>query len=72
MKSACAHNDGATTLFCSICGREREKGSLKRVKLTGFVGVHQSTNPKIEEFWRTGDPSVFSTPEERATFGSNI
>lgn len=25
----------------------------------GAVGVAHSSSPKIEEFWNTGDPSVF-------------
>lgn len=52
----CEHDQGRT-LFCGICGKERQAGDLKRVKLMGFVGVENSTNPKIEAFWRSGDPA---------------
>jgi hypothetical protein len=54
--NACDHNDGQTTLFCGLCGKEREKGSLRRVKLQGFTGA-ASLNPNIERFWETGDPT---------------
>lgn len=44
------------TLFCPVCGKTAPE-DLSRVRLMGFVGVQHSTNPKIERFWRTGDPS---------------
>ena len=53
----CSHDDGRT-LFCGWCGKERNKGDLKRVRLMSFVGVEQSTNPKIQAFWDSGDPNV--------------
>ena len=53
----CEH-DAGRTLFCGICGKERNRGDLKRVKLMGFVGTEQSTSPKIEAFWASGDPNV--------------
>lgn len=49
------------TVFCPTCGRA-DKAKLKTVRLPGFVGVIHSTSPKIEQFWETGDPSVFSSP----------
>lgn len=52
----CPHDDGKT-LFCGLCGKEREPGSLRRVRLMGFVGVEHSTSPAIERFWETGDPA---------------
>lgn len=54
----CLHDDGQQTLFCGHCGKEREPGDLKRVRIMGFVGVANSTSPKIEQFWETGDPSA--------------
>lgn len=47
------------TAFCPVCGRA-DKVALKRIKLAGFVGVQHSTSPKIEQFWETGDPTVFA------------
>lgn len=58
--TSCDNHTG-TSLFCSTCGRLREPGSLRSVKIQGFVGVH-STNPKMETFWETGDPAVFDQP----------
>jgi hypothetical protein len=58
---ACAHNDGKHTMFCGLCGKVRDRGALRRVRLMGFTGG-QSTNPKVEEFFATGDPSVFAKP----------
>jgi hypothetical protein len=46
-------------MFCCDCGRVLDREGLRRVRLAGFVGVQHSTSPKIEEFWRTGDPNVF-------------
>lgn len=46
------------TTFCPACGRA-DQGKLKRVRLMGPVGVLHSNSPKIEQFWETGDPSVF-------------
>jgi len=50
----CDHDDGKRTLFCGLCGKEREPGSLRRVRLQGFTGP-ASLNPNIERFWETGD-----------------
>ena len=46
--------------FCPVCGRA-DKTKLQRVRLMGPVGVLHSNSPKIEEFWATGDASVFDT-----------
>ena len=57
MDETCDHDDKQTTLFCGLCGKEREKGSLRRVRIDArFKGV-ASLNPKIEQFWETGDPT---------------
>lgn len=47
------------SVFCPDCGRA-DKARLKTVRLPGFVGVQHSTSPRIEEFWATGDPDVFT------------
>jgi hypothetical protein len=48
-----------TRVFCPDCGRA-DKTGLGRVRLMGPVGVANSNSPKIQEFWATGDPEVFS------------
>jgi hypothetical protein len=45
-----------TTLFCPTC-KQAKPEDLSSVRLMGFVGVKNSTNPKIERFWKTGDPT---------------
>jgi hypothetical protein len=45
-------------LFCSECGKLVDRDGLKRVRVVGFHG-RSSTNPKVEEFFATGDPAVF-------------
>ncbi len=47
--------------FCPSCGKA-DRSVLNTIRLPGFVGVVHSTSPKIEQFWETGDPTVFSTP----------
>lgn len=47
--------------FCPDCGRA-DKKILHSLRLMGPVGVQHSNSPKIEEFWKTGDPSVFDSP----------
>lgn len=42
-------------LFCGECGKLKEAGSLKGLRIEGFTGA-QSTSPKIEKFLDTGDP----------------
>ena len=49
------------TTFCPMCGKA-DKGALKKVRLMGPIGVEHSNSPKIEQFWQTGDPSVFDSP----------
>lgn len=52
----CDHSaDQSRNLFCGACGKVKEPGSLKRVRLMGFSGP-ASLNPNIERFWETGDP----------------
>lgn len=51
-------DESQRTNFCGVCGRALP-GRLEKVRLAGFVGVMHSTSPKIEQFWETGDPSVF-------------
>lgn len=48
-----------STTFCPVCGKA-DRTTLGKVRLAGFVGVQHSTSPKVEEFWQTGDPSVFA------------
>lgn len=56
MGTECDHTqDLSRNIFCQICGKVKEPGSLKRVRLQGFHGA-ASLNPKIERFWETGDP----------------
>lgn len=51
----CTSEDGR--LFCG-CGKLVEPGSLRTLKFKGYTGK-DSTNPKVEKFLSTGDPSVF-------------
>lgn len=61
--SRCGHaNESARRLFCEECGKLLDRDGLRGVRVPGFVGVLHSTSPKIEEFWRTGDPAVFAAP----------
>lgn len=56
----CSHqNVDIRRIFCEECGKQVEPGSLRPEAVLGFVGVANSTSPKIERFWETGDPSVF-------------
>lgn len=55
---ACNHDDANPRhLFCH-CGKLLDREGLKKVRFTQFLGT-QSTNPRMEEFWATGDPDVF-------------
>jgi hypothetical protein len=58
-----ATNDGSTR-FCYACGKLLDKEGLRRVRLMGAVGIWENrhTNPKIDEFFSTGDPDVFDKP----------
>lgn len=49
------------TTFCPLCGKA-DRATLKGVRLMGLVGVMHSNSSKIDEFWNTGDPSVFARP----------
>lgn len=55
MSDPCEHDDGQRTIFCALCGKEREKGSLKRVRIEPRFHGAASMNPNIERFWATGD-----------------
>lgn len=48
-------------VFCPSCGAVVDLEGLRGQRIVGFVGA-QSTNPKVEQFWETGDPSVFAKP----------
>jgi hypothetical protein len=59
----CQHeNIDVKRLFCENCGAVLDRAGLSKVRLMGPVGVQHSNSPKIEEFWETGDPAVFSVP----------
>lgn len=58
----CGTDDDTRRLFCPECGASFSLADLRRVRLMGLVGVENSTSPKIEQFWQTGDPAVFETP----------
>jgi hypothetical protein len=59
----CNHeNVEAQRLFCENCGAVVDRSNLRAVRLLGPVGVQHSNSPKIEQFWETGDPSVFASP----------
>lgn len=51
-------------LFCS-CGALIDKDGLKSLKLMGPIGVRHSNSASIDEFWKTGDPSVFDKPGQQ-------
>ncbi len=51
-------NQDTHRLFCSGCGKLKERQALRSVNLCGFTGG-ASLNPNVERFWETGDPSVF-------------
>jgi len=58
----CDHSTAdPSRLFCSDCGKLRAPDSLRKIRFTGFLGV-QSVNPKMEQFWASGDPQVFDVP----------
>jgi hypothetical protein len=47
--------------FCPSCGRVVDRERLIGLTIQGFRGP-ASLNPKVQKFWRTGDPSVFAKP----------
>ncbi len=61
----CTHcnleSDG--NIWCPICSKaydvKEARETLESLRWKGFTGQH-STNPKMEEFAKTGDPSVFA------------
>jgi hypothetical protein len=54
--SRCQNPRTTRNLFCA-CGKLYSKAELANVQVAGFVGVANSTNPKLERFWATGDPT---------------
>lgn len=58
--SPCDKCPPRTTIFCPIC-RKADRTALRSVRLGAFIGG-QSLNPRMEEFWATGDPEVFERP----------
>ena len=58
-KAGCSQ-PATTNLFCPACGKLLERGSLRRVRIEGFHGP-ESTSPRMEAFWNTGDPRCFDT-----------
>ncbi len=51
--------DPGEGLFCHHCGLLVEAGSLQRVRIDTFMGT-ESLNPKVEQFFETGDPDSLS------------
>lgn len=49
-------------MFCPDCGAVLDRDDLRKVRLMGPIGVKHSNSPKIEEFWKTGNPEVFDRP----------
>lgn len=56
----CTDHRGETerSLFCGACRKVLDPEALMTIRMKGFTGP-ASTNPNIEYFWETGDPSVF-------------
>lgn len=49
---------------CSACGSQMKRRTVfSSVRIVDPYGVH-SRNPKVQEFFETGDPAVFSSPAE--------
>lgn len=46
---------------CPNPGAGASKRIVVGVKVQGFIGT-ASLNPKMEQFWESGDPAVFSRP----------
>lgn len=57
--------DGDGGIWCPNCKRaydlDEARSTLSSIKLHSFTGG-ASLNPKVEQFWQTGDPEVFATP----------
>ncbi len=53
----CGHQPDPTRVFCPRCGKVQDRKVLESIRLAGIVDVRISTNPEIERFWKTGDPS---------------
>jgi len=51
------HNDGTRNLFCE-CGKLKVPGSLAGVRIEPRFTGGASLNPKIEQFWASGDPNA--------------
>lgn len=50
---------GQSTMFCSTCGQILDPSTLKTLRFEPRFLGEASCNPKMEQFWATGDPSVF-------------
>lgn len=52
-------------IWCPHCKKaydlEEAREILGSLKWKNFTGA-ESTSPKVEEFWKTGDPAVFAKP----------
>lgn len=46
-------------MFCSTCGQILDPSTLKTLRFEPRFLGEASCNPKMEQFWATGDPSVF-------------
>jgi hypothetical protein len=57
----CKHRVVPGRLFCVECGKLVDPAGLRSTSqgLLGPIGVLHSTSPEIEEFWATGDETVF-------------
>jgi hypothetical protein len=56
----CATYNARPTTFCESCGKVINRARLEGVRLMGPIGVQHSTSPRIEEFFRTGNPDALS------------
>jgi len=59
MKTCVTCLDVPQRIFCPVCGKLLDRAGLESVRLMGPVGVFHSSSPKTDEFFATGDPSVF-------------
>jgi hypothetical protein len=57
--TTCKHDNpaNANAVFCVECGKIIDLEGLRSIRLAGAIGVRHSSNPKIERFWQTGDPT---------------
>ena len=63
----CSHCERDTEggIWCSECNKSYDPEETRKVlgsmKFKNFTGA-ASCSPKVEEFWKTGDPAVFAKP----------